>query len=100
MRLKSLCKPSSGKGCGGFHKLLFYVLILTIFLTTGFVARNHIDVVILNSRREPTVLRNDSPNKGHWLQVTLRGAKTNRDGVVGISDRLVAHHDGAVASSP
>jgi len=40
-----------------------------------------VDVVILNSRREPTLLRNDSPDKGHWLQVTLRGAKTNRDGV-------------------
>lgn len=40
-----------------------------------------IDVVILNSRREPTLLRNDSPKKGHWLQVRLRGTKTNRGGV-------------------
>jgi len=40
-----------------------------------------VDVVILNSRREPTLLRNDSPNQGHWLQVRLRGTKTNRDGV-------------------
>ena len=40
-----------------------------------------VDVVILNSRREPTILRNDSPSKGHWLQVRLRGVKTNRDGV-------------------
>ena len=40
-----------------------------------------VDVVILNSRREPTLLRNDSPAKGHWLQVQLRGTKTNRDGV-------------------
>ena len=40
-----------------------------------------IDVVILNSRREPTILRNDSPSKGHWLQVGLRGVKTNRDGI-------------------
>ena len=39
------------------------------------------DVVILNSRREPTLLRNDSPSKGHWLQIRLRGVKTNRDGV-------------------
>jgi len=43
-----------------------------------------IDVVVLNSRREPTILRNmlyerGSPN--HWLQVQLRGVKTNRDGV-------------------
>ncbi|MHC4743338.1 MAG: ASPIC/UnbV domain-containing protein, partial [Planctomycetota bacterium] len=40
-----------------------------------------VDIVILNSRREPTILRNDSPNQGHWLQVRLRGKKTNRDGV-------------------
>jgi len=40
-----------------------------------------IDVVILNSRREPTILRNDSPSPGHWIQVRLRGTKTNRDGV-------------------
>jgi len=40
-----------------------------------------VDVVILNSRREPTILRNDSPSKGHWLQVCLKGVKTNRDGV-------------------
>jgi hypothetical protein len=40
-----------------------------------------VDVVILNSRREPTILRNDSPSKGHWLQVRLRAVKTNRDGV-------------------
>ena len=39
------------------------------------------DVVILNSRREPTILRNDSPSKGHWLQVGLRGVKSNRDGI-------------------
>jgi hypothetical protein len=40
-----------------------------------------VDVVILNSRREPTILRNDSPSKGHLLQVRLKGTKTNRDGV-------------------
>ena len=40
-----------------------------------------VDVVILNSRREPTILRNDSPNQGHWLQIRVRGAKTNRDGI-------------------
>ena len=40
-----------------------------------------IDAVILNSRREPTILRNDSPSKGHWLQVCLRGVKTNRNGI-------------------
>ena len=40
-----------------------------------------VDVAILNSRREPTILRNDSPSQGHWLGVSLGGVKTNRDGV-------------------
>ncbi len=40
-----------------------------------------VDVVVLNSRREATILRNESPNPGHWLQIQLRGVKTNRDGV-------------------
>ena len=44
-------------------------------------ANRDIDVVILNSRREPTVLRNDSPRGNHWLQIRLQGTTTNRDGV-------------------
>jgi hypothetical protein len=40
-----------------------------------------VDIVVLNSRREPTILRNDSPSTGHWLQVHLKGMKTNRDGI-------------------
>lgn len=40
-----------------------------------------IDVVILNSNAPPTLLRNDSSSKNHWLQLSLRGASSNRDGV-------------------
>jgi len=40
-----------------------------------------VDVVILNSRCKPTILRNDAPAKGHWLQVSLRGSKTNLYGI-------------------
>jgi hypothetical protein len=40
-----------------------------------------VDVVILNSRKESTLLRNDSNPKGHWLQIRLRGVKANKDGV-------------------
>lgn len=40
-----------------------------------------VDVVILNSRSEPTFLRNETTELGHWLQIQLRGVKTNRDGV-------------------
>jgi hypothetical protein len=40
-----------------------------------------IDVVVLNARTKPTILRNDSSPMGHWLRVRLQGVKTNRDGV-------------------
>ncbi len=40
-----------------------------------------VDVVILNSRQGPTVLSNESEKENHWLQIRLRGSKTNRDGV-------------------
>ena len=40
-----------------------------------------IDVVILNSNAAPTILRNDSTTSNHWLQLALRGTKSNRDGV-------------------
>ena len=48
-----------------------------------------IDVAILNSRRGPTILRNETANQNHWLQLRLRGVKTNRDGV-GARVRVVA----------
>ncbi len=40
-----------------------------------------IDIVVLNTRSEPTILRNDSSSQGHWLQIRLRGTRTNRDGI-------------------
>ncbi|MGD8500706.1 MAG: CRTAC1 family protein [Phycisphaerales bacterium] len=40
-----------------------------------------IDVVVLNARTKPTILRNDSSPTGHWLKVRLQGVRTNRDGV-------------------
>jgi hypothetical protein len=40
-----------------------------------------VDVVILNSRREPTILRNECPPTNSWLQIQLRGTRTNRDGI-------------------
>ncbi|MGQ9575286.1 MAG: CRTAC1 family protein [Thermoguttaceae bacterium] len=40
-----------------------------------------VDVVILNSRRPAVILRNESKTQNHWLQIELRGVKTNRDGV-------------------
>lgn len=40
-----------------------------------------VDAVVLNSRREPTVIRNTSPPRNHWLQIELRGTRGNRDAV-------------------
>lgn len=40
-----------------------------------------LDVVILNSRRPPTILRNETVTTNRWLQVRLIGRKSNRDGV-------------------
>ena len=40
-----------------------------------------VDVVILNAGGLPTLLRNETASQGHWLQVTLRGTSSNRDGV-------------------
>jgi hypothetical protein len=51
-----------------------------------------IDVVVLNSRDKPTILRNmlyELGSKNHWLHVRLRGVKSNRDGV-GARVRVVA----------
>jgi hypothetical protein len=40
-----------------------------------------VDVVVLNSNAPATVLRNETPGGNHWIQLQLRGVKTNRDGV-------------------
>ena len=40
-----------------------------------------VDAVVLNSRRESTILRNHSNTGNHWLQLRLCGVKSNRDGV-------------------
>ncbi len=40
-----------------------------------------IDVAILNAQEHPTLLRNDSPRAGSWLQLRLIGTRANRDAV-------------------
>ncbi len=40
-----------------------------------------VDAVILNSRRAPSILRNRSQTGHHWIQVLLRGIRSNRDAV-------------------
>jgi enediyne biosynthesis protein E4 len=38
-------------------------------------------VVVLNSRREPTILRNESPDRNHWIRVRPLGTRGNRNGI-------------------
>ncbi len=40
-----------------------------------------LDLVILNSRETPTIVRNDTRNNNHWVQILLEGKTANRDGV-------------------
>lgn len=50
-----------------------------------------VDVVISNLDAEPAVLRNDGGNANHWLTVSLRGTRSNRQGigaVVNVVDEL------------
>jgi len=48
-----------------------------------------LDAAILNSRERCTILRNESRERYHWLQIQLSGVKANRDGV-GAQVKLVA----------
>jgi len=40
-----------------------------------------VDGVVLNANSQPTIVRNDSAPGPRWLQIRLRGVRTNRDGV-------------------
>ena len=51
-----------------------------------------IDVVISNLDDEPTLLRNESGNASHWVTVSLRGTRSNRDGI-GAVVSVVDEHD-------
>ncbi len=40
-----------------------------------------VDAVVLNSRDQATIIRNDSENANHWLEVRVIGIAANRDAV-------------------
>lgn len=48
-----------------------------------------LDVVVVNNGGQAVLLRNDGGHRGNWLQVTLRGTRSNRQGI-GARLRLVA----------
>jgi hypothetical protein len=47
--------------------------------TADFDGDGDLDLIVNNFKHEPYLLRNDSP-KAHFLQISLRGKKSNRDG--------------------
>lgn len=55
-----------------------------------------VDVVIANLDAGPTILRNDVGNAHHWLTVSLRGTRSNRDGIGAIVS--VVDEDGRTRS--
>jgi hypothetical protein len=40
-----------------------------------------VDLLVMNMNEPPSLLRNDAPKKNGWLEVELRGARSNRDGL-------------------
>jgi len=40
-----------------------------------------IDAVVLNSRREVSILRNDTQTENHWIQIRLKGVNSAPDGI-------------------
>jgi hypothetical protein len=40
-----------------------------------------LDIVVLNSNSRPSLLRNESQKKNHWIQIRTVGTSSNRDGV-------------------
>jgi enediyne biosynthesis protein E4 len=53
-----------------------------------------IDVVVTALDRDAEVWMNRAPDAGHWLEVALRGTKSNRDGI-GARIKIVSHTVGA-----
>jgi enediyne biosynthesis protein E4 len=40
-----------------------------------------VDVLVMNMGEAPSLLRNDLPASGHWIQLRLEGAKSNRSAI-------------------
>jgi hypothetical protein len=53
-----------------------------------------LDIVVANVDEQPTLLRNEGGNANHWLTVTLRGTRSNRQGI-GAIVRVVDDRDRA-----
>ncbi len=40
-----------------------------------------VDIAVNNMNAPPLLLRNESPDRGHWIEIETVGAKSNRDGI-------------------
>lgn len=61
-----------------------------------------VDIVSANLDGEPTILRNDGGNANHWLTVSLRGTRSNRNGigaVVTVVDERGQTHSGICSTA-
>jgi enediyne biosynthesis protein E4 len=52
-----------------------------------------LDILIMNQREAPTLLRNDAPRENHWLKIRLEGTKSNRSA---IGARVLVRYGGKV----
>ena len=50
-----------------------------------------VDIVVANLDGQPTLLRNDGGNANHWLTVSLRGTRSNRQGIGAIVSVVDEH---------
>jgi hypothetical protein len=50
-----------------------------------------IDIVIMNMNEPPSLLRNDTPGRNHWMKVQLEATSSNRSA---IGTRVTAHYGG------
>jgi len=48
-----------------------------------------IDVVVLNTKTAPTILRNDSVTSNHWIRIRLQGTRSNQE-AIGASIKVTA----------
>ena len=62
------------------HTLTFLVEGISIEMTNA-IRRIILSEIPVMAIDEVIILRNDSPPQGHWLQIELRGTRTNRYGV-------------------
>lgn len=66
-----------------------------------------VDALVVDSEGAPLLLHNDSAPVGHWLELTLIGTKSNRDGygafvtvtAEGLTQTRLCHADGSYLSS-